>query len=590
MESALKQYRKDIDGLRAISIISVILYHFGFVKNGYLGVDVFFVISGYLITKILFDKTNSNTFSVSDFYLRRIRRIIPLVLFTSTSALIAGVFLMLPDDLENLSQSVIATNLFSNNILLYITSGDYWNVINEFKPLMHTWSLSVEEQFYLLFPFLFFICRKNCKKFIVPILALLTIVSIILFLFENDKSITFYFLPYRFFELSLGGLGSIFFSKIGQFPRLKPLFLIVLVLTLFVDFALPEKLTLLIVVITTLVLLVGDKRCIASYNFILENKIIVGIGKISYGMYLWHQIILAFCRYSFLDNFTVLNYFLIFVITIILSIFTYYIVEQPFRNKSHFNNKTLLWIVSIVFFVTTISSFIIYRRSGIIKDIPEIGASISNVKPNMHSAYNSKIYTFDRDFSDTSLINVLVCGDSFARDWANVLLESEYQNQIEISYFENPENYLSYPERFAKADIIFISGTSLHRINIKKMIVDFKLNEKKVFIIGLKYFGVSNGIFYKNKKKSDYFEQKVKIPHEIINRNNNLKKIWKDQYIDLIGKLADNDNKVPVFTPDKKFISGDCRHFTRSGATFFSILFHKEFSVLFNNKINGQNE
>ncbi len=148
---------------------------------------------------------------------------------------------------------------------------------------------------------------------------------------------------------------------------------------------------------------------------------------------------------------------------------------------------------------------------------------------------------------------------------------------------------MSYSERFAKADIIFISGTSLHRINIKKMIVDFELNEKKVFIIGLKYFGVTNGIFYKNKKKSDYFEQKVKIPHEIINRNNNLKKIWKYQYIDLIGKLADNDNKVPVFTPDEKFISGDCRHFTRSGAKFFSILFHKEFSVLFSNKINGQN-
>ena len=155
-------YRKDIDGLRALAVLPVIIFHLGYMPNGYLGVDVFFVISGFLITGIIYREVLENRFSILNFYLRRTRRIIPLVSFICVFSLLIGCFFMLPDDLENLAQSVIATNFFSNNILPVITTKNYWDILNEFKPLMHTWSLGVEEQYYLFYPLIFvFLAKKG---------------------------------------------------------------------------------------------------------------------------------------------------------------------------------------------------------------------------------------------------------------------------------------------------------------------------------------------------------------------------------------------------------------------------------------------
>ena len=163
-----KSYRTDIDGLRTIAIIPVILFHLGYMSNGYLGVDIFFVISGYLIKGIGFNELEENKFNILKFYERRLRRIIPLVLFTTTIAFLIGIIFMLPDDLENLCQSIFATNFSVNNILMYTTSADYWVVKNDYKPLMHTWSLGIEEQFYLFYPLIFFFLKGNKKSFYFP--------------------------------------------------------------------------------------------------------------------------------------------------------------------------------------------------------------------------------------------------------------------------------------------------------------------------------------------------------------------------------------------------------------------------------------
>jgi len=209
----LNKYRKDIDGLRAIAVLAVIFFHFGYLPNGYLGVDIFFVISGFLITGSLYDECKNKQFSMKEFYMRRIRRIVPLISLVCLLALLGGVLVMLPEDLENLAESVIATNFFSNNILSAITLKDYWNPLNEYKPLMHTWSLGIEEQYYLIYPLLFVLFFRKKAGRILPALIILSMVSLMLFFLPFSSSDKFYYLPFRFFELAFGGIVSILMRK-----------------------------------------------------------------------------------------------------------------------------------------------------------------------------------------------------------------------------------------------------------------------------------------------------------------------------------------------------------------------------------------
>ena len=199
----MTKYRSDIDGLRAYAVIAVIIFHLGLLPNGYLGVDIFFVISGYLITSIVYKGLTNNNFSIWKFYESRIRRIIPLLLLITTISFLIGIFFMLPDDLENLAQSVVASNFSANNILMLITSSDYWATKNEYKPLMHTWSLGIEEQYYLIYPFLLLLVFKLRSNLVFHFLVLISLISIVLFIFYGNPASRFYLLQYRFSALLL---------------------------------------------------------------------------------------------------------------------------------------------------------------------------------------------------------------------------------------------------------------------------------------------------------------------------------------------------------------------------------------------------
>jgi hypothetical protein len=295
---------------------------------------------------------------------------------------------------------------------------------------------------------------------------------------------------------------------------------------------------------------------------------------------MWHQILLAFTRYFVLENINLTQYFLIFLITVILSIFTYFAVEQPFRNKNIIKTNTLFWVVGSLFLLITGVSFLIYLRAGVVRDIPELGITKSNVQRNMHSAYNSRIYDFDKSFLNNSKnIKVLIIGDSFARDWANVLLESKFKTKLEISYLDDLNKKAD--NRFLKANYIFISGTIINQPDYFSIVRKSKLSESRIWIIGTKNFGISNGVFFKNRNKPNYFSQRTYMAKGYIHENDSMKMQWTNHYIDLIGKVIDRQGKVPVFTPDCKFISEDCRHLTRSGAIYYNRLLDKDLTAIF---------
>jgi peptidoglycan/LPS O-acetylase OafA/YrhL len=597
-----KIYRDDIDGIRGIAVISVILFHLGYLPNGYLGVDVFFVISGYLITSIVFREVNENTFSILKFYEKRIRRIIPLVLFTTLIAFLLGLFLMLPDDLENMCQSIFASNFSANNILMYITSGDYWAVKNDFKPLMHTWSLGVEEQFYLLYPVIFFVFKDNKKKFIFPFLLVLTCISLFLFFTSSNSSLKFYFLQFRFFELSIGGICAIYF---GQNKRIKLLpysqyflnsFLFFIVFILFFKTIDSNDIKLIMVTLFSAgVLVLGELHFQNNtfYKKLLTNRFLVGVGKISFSLYMWHQIIFAFVRYSLIEEMNVQYALLLIIVVAVLSVATYYFIEKPFRDRSIIKTKPLLIIVGSLFLLTSVSSFYIYAIGGIIKDVPELGLKATSLSDkinffdsenNIHIKYNEDVRILDKAFVLNDKVKILVIGNSFARDFANVLLESKFKNKIELSYYEynRKKTTREIIARFEDADYIFIANDFLFTKKLfSELKLDYNIDSKKVWVVGIKDFGNSNGIFY-NKKKGieECPNYRTFMKRDVVELNNEFKSEWGNRYIDLIALVADSEYKVLVFTPNGKFISQDTFHFTKDGASFFAELLNEKLQKL----------
>lgn len=569
---------KYIDGLRAIAVLAVIFYHFGYLPNGYFGVDVFFVISGFLITGLIYSECKEKHFSIKRFYVRRIRRILPLVSFVTFFSLVIGIFVMLPDDLENLAESSVATTLFSNNILQAITTRDYWNVANEYKPLLHTWSLGIEEQYYFLYPILFLLLSAKRLRFILPVLISLTVISLVLYFIPVfSSSAKFYYLPFRFFELSCGGLLSVLL-KDGIINRkntfLSLICLSIVVLILLVNIKIIPNMQLCLIVLGTcgIILFTKDGKNISC--IILQNKPIVYIGMISFSLYMWHQCIIAFARYFVLFEVTVLHSVIMFIITFITAIVSYYFIEQPFRDKKRISEKFLFSILIPVNCVILVFSLFLYTRSGVIKDVPELNITTKNITRGLHAAYNDRGYSYDHDFMKENKIHILVVGDSLARDFINILLESKWNDKIEISYVFDIKD-IKLTTRMGKADLIFLSTIDRNELNIPENVMN------KLFCIGTKSFGNNAGIFY-NYRGEGYYMQRTSMKKGIVELNNHLKKQYGNEFIDLIGYIVDDKKTVPVFTPDKKFISQDCIHLTKAGAEYFARLLESDVNFILN--------
>lgn len=561
---SLKKYRADIDGLRAISVSAVLLFHLGYLNMGYLGVDVFFVISGYLITQILFNKTVKCELSLVEFYLRRIRRILPLVLLVILVSLTAGYYLMLPDDYENLAQSVFATNFFANNILQAITTKDYWNVVNEYKPLLHTWSLAIEEQYYVLYPFIFLGVKNynNKKRFVIVILLLVSILSIFLYLSTPQSAERFYFVQYRIFELSIGGLVS--FTRVNPNKNnrdLSLLFLFGLGAVLTFDIG-NEEMQLMLVVFISAILLVLSSNL--KSGEVLSNKILVHIGKLSFSIYMWHQVIFAFYRYSYNDSVTWIESALLLILTYVISLVTYHYWENVFRHPKFLSPKLVVYLVLALSIVTSIYSYWVYQRSGVLKDFPELGISYTQAQKGMHKRYCDRVYSFNDGFT-TNRYKVLISGDSFARDFANVLLESAFKDSIEIEYIYHKGydyDFQKLLEEGKDADVIVVSNAISCPMGQEDM--------SKVCCVGNKTWGNGLGRLYRKRFRSDYYETTYRLDSIAIAENYRQSECWGDNFIDLIGTIAVNKNEVPYFTHDKTYITYDGRHLTKAGAEYFA--------------------
>ena len=329
-------YRPEIDGLRAFAVVAVILFHMNYqwIPGGFAGVDVFFVISGYLITTRLKKDLESQAFSFRDFWARRIRRILPaLILVTATTLFFAQLFGFRADRPEIAKQARAA--LFSYaNFYFWSDAGDYWRPLSEESPFLHTWSLSVEEQFYLVFPVFFFVVYRLRPQWLKGLILAVLISSILLFLYGSrvHRIATFYFLPTRAWELATGGYVALVLQN-DTVKRTQPLFPSVLALSglsmVICSFLCLRTLNAGIVISILGTALVIAFSHIGVCRTLLSHKLVVHIGKISYSLYLWHWPVLVYAKQFGLDVQT-----LILLIPIyLLSLVSYYFVETPMRRR-----------------------------------------------------------------------------------------------------------------------------------------------------------------------------------------------------------------------------------------------------------------
>lgn len=339
------KYRPDIDGLRAIAVLAVVLYHYGIggINGGFVGVDIFFVISGFLITGIIHKEITRGDFSFSGFYERRIRRIFPALFAMLLVTLFVAAWLLLPSDLVRLGNSAIATLLFGSNLLFWRKSS-YFDISSEYNPLLHTWSLAVEEQFYIGLPILLILLQRYGKGWLKAVLFVCTIVSFALCVWMQAlrPSATFFLLPFRAWELLLGGL-----LAVGVVPPIvsRPLretfsglALVALLWSLTWIKAGPAfpGWQAAIPVLATAVLLHAGTYGDSQVKRLLSLRPLVFVGLISYSLYLWHWPLLVFVRYR--NGMAPLEpdlSWLLLAVALLLAIASYRWVETPFRRSKN---------------------------------------------------------------------------------------------------------------------------------------------------------------------------------------------------------------------------------------------------------------
>lgn len=579
---------KYLDVLKAFAIIAVVLYHAGFMPFGYLGVDLFLVINGYLITGGLSRKLISDKQPIDykgpfkhyyGFELGRVERLLPPLLLAGVVCMAIGFFVMIDDTYESLSQSVIATNFFGNNVVELIASGDYWASSKVFSPLMHTWYVGLIMQFYLVYPILFYIARidkNNSQKTFLTLLVVLGIISLLLFIGETNTARRFYLLHTRFFEFAAGGIVALLYkpesNKVFNKGFVFCSYVLILALFSINTGIIPANVKLLLVVSLSCILLCSQD---VLENKITGNELLAKVGAASYSIFIWHQVVLAFYRCINGSEMDLKGFFICFIIFSFLSWLSYRFIEQRtlFLLRSNLGKRRLYISYGILFLVLNSITFIVYKNAGVVRDIPELEVVKTKPQRGIWPKYNDKIFSLDKTF-ETNKQHWFVIGNSFGRDFANIILESEVADSVEVSYCGIGEYLQSkYEERFLNANKIFISSKDISEEDIRRielLALAFGHAIEDVIVVGEKYFGETMTEIYAHRFFEDYYSTKVYLKQPILEKNECFKTKYANRFIDLIELTKVNGDKVKVFTDDNYFISSDCIHLTQKGAAFFA--------------------
>jgi peptidoglycan/LPS O-acetylase OafA/YrhL len=612
-------YRPEIDGLRAIAVISVILYHaqitiLGYqpFRGGFIGVDIFFVISGYLITSIILKELiTTGSFSFKYFYERRVRRILPVLCVVILVTCLLSSFLMMPTLVEDVQKQSLSSIFFISNFKFIFDLTEYQSISSNYIPLLHTWSLSIEEQFYFVFPLFLFLIFFYFRKYLVIIL-LITLTSSLVFSdwqSNHHKIENFYFSFSRAWELIFGSFcayikhKNISFSK--DYILLNNFGLLLILLSFYIfDHSLrhPSIYTLLPVLGTSFIIIFNSKN--SDYTFtekILKSKLFVGTGLISYSLYLWHYPFLVY--FNTLELLSIYK-FLILIIIFIISYYSYVFIEKPFRTLLHFK-KVIIFILFVTFLTVSVNFYLISKKGNIEKFTYK-----ENVLDNGYLKKQSD--NFFKNIKVNNFIKnkkkVLIFGDSHARDLfislnLNSSLFEQYDfklifastsclfkyfitdkicgkiSEIESSLLNNFD-YIILKENWLTEEVDVLG------LNLK--FLKERVPSKKIVVIGngpffetKKYKGLVSTLFdqnilkTQNLKKSEleklYYKSYIsnKSALELDKKVIEISKKFNVIYLNQVELICKNiSQKCNYFTEDNKKIFYDYGHYTLEGAKY----------------------
>ncbi|WP_423141921.1 acyltransferase family protein [Parablastomonas sp. CN1-191] len=591
-------YRPEVDGLRALAVVAVIFYHAGipWIDGGYLGVDVFFVISGYLMTGIIVRQSQAPDFGLAAFFMRRIRRIVPALLVTVLASAAIAVPTLVPDALENFGESMVATALVANNVLLFMTGG-YWDFTADLKPLMHTWSLAVEEQYYLLcVPLMLLAMRRWGRRGLAWGLAIFALASLLtaqawtwgwLKTIYNDGSANaaYLLLPARVWELAAGGLaqtwrpgrqdparGAAMLGWLGAAGMIAPM-------VLFGPAQIsPGFHTALPIAAAVLYLVFAEAGSGAGRVFAWRPA--VALGLISYSAYLVHQPLFAFARALSMAKPGPLQMLPLIPVTFALAWLCYRVVEQPLRDRRRFSDRRVLIASAAGSALCVAIGLGLFMVKGQLHPWPEME------RPGFsYPAYVDGPFRFQDAALDPALRrrNVLVIGNSFARDFINMGLETGAMVEGGVRYAPISPCEAPLPAALAAqpadtAVIAFDYGPDEVACLLGWVRQLRSRGIGHVVILGSKDFGWSNSAVMRMPAPARYF---VRVPVKSGKRESDAAAaamlppgLFLDTYAVL--ERGGPRGKVPVFTPDRKFISQDTFHLTPAGVRWLGPLIFAE--------------
>jgi peptidoglycan/LPS O-acetylase OafA/YrhL len=439
-----REYRPDIDGLRAVAIVAVLLFHArpGLVPGGFAGVDIFFVISGYLITKIIAGEVANGTFRLSTFYERRIRRIIPALSLVYLFCWLVCWHLFLPTDFMEFGKSLLASAGFVSNVFFHGKAG-YFDSPSHYKPLLHTWSLSVEEQFYIFWPLLLPLLYKVARRSLIPLVVFLLALSSLgisegQLLWGEKTSAAFFLMPGRAWELLLGAFlalrqpmaprsWKVALSVLGLFAAIVPLFM----LTATSRF--PGLAVVPVCAGTALIIWAGREQPIQ----LLSLRPVVFMGRISYSLYLWHWPLFSIARYVYGNDLDLVKTLALLLLSFVMAILSWRFVEEPFRRRP--KGTAIFWRpIGVGLSVIVVAAFaggIVVVKEGFPRRINAIVAELDRYSQEKNPLQDSCHWIKGRDMvyddrckfgnpNPGRKFDMLVIGDSHADAIAPALIQA----------------------------------------------------------------------------------------------------------------------------------------------------------------------